>query len=368
MYLDFNSAEELIAAIAGMPRATADVAMIYLSDKHEQQVGAMIAGLDAQGIRFFGGIFPGLIDRDRPVYSGAVVNFVESATAPVMVQLGFDGLAQPDLLPQLVARQDRRSCFVLVDCFAPGITQFLDQLHRRYGGSVEFFGAGAGNRELAHRPSVFSNDGVFANAAVVAFSEQRNDVSVRHGWQHYAGPYIVTRSERNVIHELNGHPALETYSAALPERLRGVRADRFYAEVGSRYPLSIQQEGAEDVVRDPVAFTPDGSLIVLSDIPQDSVMHMVHAGPEWLIRAAAKAVGELDGESACNRLLVADCYSRTLMMGTDFCRELATAERKARENVPATAMEGLLALGEIAGSAGRSLEFFNKTFVACRMN
>ena len=59
---------------------------------------------------------------------------------------------------------------------------------------------------------------------------------------------------------------------------------------------------------------------------------------------------------------VADCSSRTAVLGEDLGRELQAVDQALSE-LTAVAPEGVLALGEIAAAAGQPLEFFNKTFV-----
>jgi hypothetical protein len=94
-------------------------------------------------------------------------------------------------------------------------------------------------------------------------------------------------------------------------------------------------------------------------------MHVVHAKPEELIKAAEKGIADIIHSAPAKQMLISDCYSRTLMLDQRFNEEIAAAYKKTQEKNIDIPMEGFLALGEIAKSGHASLEFYNKTFVSC---
>ena len=75
-----------------------------------------------------------------------------------------------------------------------------------------------------------------------------------------------------------------------------------------RYPFGIAREDLEDVVRDPLSATEAGELIVLSGIPEHSVIHVLKADNDKLIDAAAKLGGDFRGAGEVDSCLVFDCF------------------------------------------------------------
>jgi hypothetical protein len=366
MYIDFDNANTLVEKIHALDLKSSDVAMIFLADAHLEIADDIVNGLNNLQTPFFGAIFPGLIHGKEIFYQGAIVTILENASTPIIANLTPDSVTWKEDLHD-INQEDKQnlSAYVFVDCFAPNIDAFLADLFATYPDGVSFFGAGSGNRELSHKPSILCSEGVLENVGIFCAEKNPSSVNVRHGWQHHMGPFIVSKSDKNIIQEFNYRPAKDAYLESIPEELKNTPPEKFYQELSSRYPLALQKEGQEDVIRDPITIDEDGSLVCLSDIPENIVMHIVHAKPEALIRAAGKAVEEIVSNAPAKQLLISDCYSRALMLGERFKEEITAAYEKTQERDLDVPMEGLLALGEIATSGHTSLEFYNKTFVSC---
>lgn len=368
MYFQFTDVANLSRKIIGSRPSNDFVLMLFISDEHANDLSELLDVLRHENITFFGGLFPGLIRNNQRLDEGIIATWFDPILEPQLVALDLDG-AHWDKDNTLPKTMHNRLCtgFVVAEFLSPGLTDFLSELSHRFGQHVNYFGAGAGFRDLGKRPAVFCNEGIFENAAIVALADTTSLIKVRHGWQHKDGPFIVTKANRNEIQEFNWSSALEIYLASVPGDHSGLNEDNFYARM-SGHPLSFQKEGGEDVVRDPVGYSDDGSVVVLSDVPVNQVMYTVHAEPDWLIRAAKKVVSEVADETAKGTVLVSDCYSRLLRLEERFDEELGAAASNLKTAPGIEAIEGVMALGEIAASAGESIELYNKTFVACRLD
>jgi hypothetical protein len=146
--------------------------------------------------------------------------------------------------------------------------------------------------------------------------------------------------------------------------------DTFRPEA-KRYPFGIFREDEEDVVRDPMALTEGGGLVCLSDVPENSVMHILHGEAEGLVAAAGQVAAECFSTAAApaEQSLLFDCFSRALLLGDDFELELATIQAGMRQCGHADGVSlGVLALGEISSDGTRVPEFHNKTVVVARFH
>ena len=90
-------------------------------------------------------------------------------------------------------------------------------------------------------------------------------------------------------------------------------------------------------------------------------MYIMHGDPGTLIEAATLAVDECkgSGRQQANSCLVSDCYSRALLLGNDFNKELSAVAEKVSLKTGGIILEGVLALGEI-GDGERPLEFITR--------
>ena len=368
MYLDFTHAEELNEAVVAHNKDHPGLQMILLSDAHQHQAADIVAKLDSSGIQFFGAVFPGLLVDDKQKDQGAIIITLPETHTPIIAHLKEEGIEWETELPTIESGKEAEySAFIFVDSQAPSISKLFDTLYHEYGSIITYFGAGAGNSDLAPAPCVFTNRGVYTDAGVVTLCATRSETSVKHGWKRIHGPFVATRTNGRIIQEINWEPAIEVYRKYLPERLHKYlvpdNASEFYKNISS-YPFAIVNEGGEDIVRDIINVTADGELICISEVPQNSIMHILNAGSDNLIKAARDCVSSLSQKSEKKRLLIFDCYSRMLHLGTQFPSEIQTIKLVTEQMDPQPMLEGALALGEIASDGSRVLQFYNKTCVS----
>lgn len=370
MHLQWSDSETLADQLAAMPSAADEAWMILVAAPHLAELSSLVTALAARGLRFFGAVFPGLVVDGRRADTGVVVRRTRQIGRPCVVDLA-EGVrwhtpppSRDDLVPGA-------SCaHVFVDFQALRITALLDDLYERYAERLQCFGAGAGTGRRTPADVVFTEAGVFREAAVVAFVVEPSTLTVRHGWRRLDGPFVATRTRGPIIQELDWEPAYELYRRVLHEVLPPTAASAHTLGEARRYPLGIAREGAEDVVRDPLVLDGrSGALTCLSDVPQHSVLHVLHGEATALIEAVATAVADL--AAACedrpvDSLLVFHCMSREQALGDRFQEEFLHLRNCVRDAFGDCPIEGVMALGEIGADGLRRPEFHNKS-VALRL-
>jgi hypothetical protein len=366
MYLPSGGVNDIVDAVESLAPGRLDRAMILLAEPSQPGVPELIDALDARGIGFFGAVFPGLISGRAQHQEGAIVQILPLIGEPAVLHLdpqkeGWVG-SPPDIP---IGLKHPPTICVLVDCLADNISGLLVTLFNHYANSVHYFGAGAGNSGLRKEPSVFTREGIFRNAAVVAATRLEATVRVRHGWSRASGPFVATRTHKNHIQELNWENAGAVYERLLEQDLTSPITQKNFFQATKGCPFGIDKEGQEDVVRDPIRITDKGELVCLSDVPENSVLHVLRGDPDSLVSAAAEAVeaSEITAEMKLRACLVSDCYSRALMLGDDFSKELGAVADRVEQSGCSCTPEGVLALGEIASDGEQLPEFYNKTFV-----
>ncbi|MBU2600432.1 hypothetical protein KJ849_07655 [bacterium] len=153
MYFPTTNAEEIVNIVCGMEIRDTDVVLILLGEKDMPDVTRMISGLNESGLKFFGGVFPGLIYDDKKYEQGAVIKVLPALAGPYLIK-GLD--TEQIEIPDFFSYPNKKyTAMVLVDGLTSNIALFLSQLFDRLGNSVHYFGGGAGSITLKPQPCLF---------------------------------------------------------------------------------------------------------------------------------------------------------------------------------------------------------------------
>ncbi|MBU1694270.1 MAG: FIST C-terminal domain-containing protein [Verrucomicrobia bacterium] len=364
MYLPQASVTEILAAASKLNPSADEALMILVAEQNAPDLDVLRRALAEKGVRFFGGIFPAVIAGARTHLEGAIMTALPVLAPPrVFPNLDHEDLVVPDLE---IPADDSLTVILLVDGLGAGIPEFLAGVFGQLGPAAHYLGGGAGT-PMTQRPCIFTAEGVFQNAAVLAFVPWRGSLGVQHGLKRLDGPIVVTAAHHNVVKEMNWRPAFEVYRAIV-ERDAGhpLTPENFYREGRAwAYPFGLVREGVEDVVREPLLVTVDGGIQCGGGVPENTVLHVMKGQSQDLIAAARKAA-ETAARGAQGRpryALVCDCISRQFFLGQHMADELEAVAREVRKTDAGLEPEGMLTLGEISSSGESVLDFFNKTIV-----
>ncbi|MCB1874856.1 MAG: FIST C-terminal domain-containing protein [Chromatiales bacterium] len=363
MYLSYSSPEQIVSALQKANAAQVDALwLLCVADSHGGQLPSLLTELKQAGIRVFGGLFPGLIYGEEVKHEGILAIALPTESQILIADLNTGGIEWREQPPALTDPVGQTSSLLLLDCLAPNITAFMEEVYNRYGNQLVHYGAGAGYHDLRQQPPLFTEHGMFRNAAMMALIPRRATVRVRHGWSRVAGPFVASRTKGNIIQELNWEPAATFYRREVEGQNPDYAGRPVFPDINSVYPLCIAKEGGEDVMRDPIGQTDADEIVVLSDVAENSVMYLAHGDHDSLIGAAAQAIADCAAPDDVAFCFISDCFSRVLKLGDTFTEELRSACNGLRRFTDAKP-EGVLALGEVATHGGQYLELFNKTFV-----
>jgi hypothetical protein len=164
------------------------------------------------------------------------------------------------------------------------------------------------------------------------------------GWDSFGVDREVTKSQGNILYELDGQPALELY-----KRYLGLHAANLPASA-LLFPLSLRLNNAETaLVRTVLSVNEaDGSMVFAGDIPQGEYVRLMKASSDRLIDGASDAAEmakiSLQHTDADLAILIS-CVGRKLVLKQRVEEELEII-REVIENK--TAMTGFYSYGEIS--------------------
>lgn len=136
--------------------------------------------------------------------------------------------------------------------------------------------------------------------------------SSKGGWDSFGIERLVTKSEKNVLYELDGQPALELYKSFLGEEAQNLPSS------GLLFPLSMRvDENSQPVVRTILAISEeDQSLTFAGNIPEGSYVRLMKANIDRLIAGAESSAkhANCNIENSSQLAILISCVGRRLVL------------------------------------------------------
>lgn len=177
------------------------------------------------------------------------------------------------------------------------------------------------------------------------------------GWDSFGPERLVTRSQGNVLYELDGKSALELYKKYLGSHAEGLPS------TGLLFPLSLwARTGETPVVRTILNVDEaEQSMTFAGDVPEGSRVRLMKANFDRLIDGATEAAGschEVGGASAELAVLIS-CVGRKLVLKQRIEEEVEGVRSVLGGD---TVLTGFYSYGEISPFArGGRCELHNQT-------
>jgi hypothetical protein len=229
---------------------------------------------------------------------------------------------------------------------------------------VPIFGGLAADDDRFERTWVLV-DGVPRGGHVTAVGLAGPALALGHGsqggWEAFGPVRRVTRSTGNVLHELDGEPALDLYERYLGERAAGLPATALL------FPLAVRAPGTggRTVVRTVLGVDrATRSMTFAGDVPTGSTAQLMTGGLDRLVdgagaaAAAAAAAPAARGSAGTTLALAVSCVGRRLVLGRRTEDEL---EAVLAHVAPGTASVGFYSYGELAPAEAGSCDLHNQT-------
>ncbi|MEW6535836.1 MAG: FIST N-terminal domain-containing protein [Candidatus Auribacterota bacterium] len=265
------------------------------------------------------------------------------------------------LLAEQLQDKNLRHVFVLSDglnvngsALAKGLCQGLPQ-------NVAVTGGMAGD-QANFKETLVVMDTVPEKNVIAGVGFYGDEIEISYGsmggWSSFGIDRLVTRSEGNILYELDGQLALDLYKTYLGEKASGLPT------TGLLFPLSIRLDnGEKHLVRTVMAVNEkDGSMTFAGDIPEGSYVRLMKANINHLVEGAANAAtmcyNNLNQESPVVAILIS-CVGRKLILKQRAEEEIEVIGEKFGN----TTLTGFYSYGEICpmDSMQKKAELHNQT-------
>ncbi len=295
--------------------------------------------------------------------SVAIVRFDKTKvrTAISQVSTPESSLVCGHALAAQLADPQLRGVFVLSDGLKVNGSELVRGLTSELPKDVVVTGGLAGDGDKFQRTWSLA-EGLPQEGLVTAVGLYGDHVRIGHGskggWDIFGPERTITKSEGNVLYEIDGRPALELYKEYLGERAEGLPA------TGLLFPLSLREseDSTKSLVRTILAVDEDHqSMTFAGDIPTGHRVQLMHANFDRLVDGAfgAAEMTEQAGPAGGDVLSIAiSCVGRRLVLG-----ERTEEEVEATLDVlpEGTQQIGFYSYGEISPYASGSCDLHNQT-------
>jgi len=189
------------------------------------------------------------------------------------------------------------------------------------------------------------NNEVISDKIIVAVGLYGEELEIGYGskggWDSFGIERLVTKSNKNILYELDGVPALELYKSYLKEK-----ADQLPVS-GLLFPLSLRvSENSDPVVRTILAINEEEqSLTFAGNIPEGSYVRLMKANINRLIDGAEQSAKVASKKNKNSELaILISCVGRRLVL-----KQLVEEEVEAVRDVLGTKpkITGFYSFGEI---------------------
>ena len=226
---------------------------------------------------------------------------------------------------------------------------------------VTVTGGLAGDGDRFKETIVFCND-ISSDRTVAAIGLYGDRLKIGFGslggWDPFGPERLITRSDGNILYELDGKSALELYKLYLGEHATGLPA------TGLLYPLSIRaKEGSTGVVRTILSVDEQNQCMTFAgDVPEGMYARLMKANFERLIdgaMGAAKISCQAIGSTAPDLAVLISCVGRKMVLKQRVEEEIESV-RELLGNT--TLLTGFYSYGEISPfTPGAACALHNQT-------
>ena len=278
-----------------------------------------------------------------------------------------DSFAAGERLGKQIAAPSLKTVLV----FGPGVqvngSALVNGMASAIGDTIPITGGLAGDGGAFRQTWTLGREGV-ASDRVVAIGLCGDSLRFGHGsfggWEAFGPARKVTRSDGNVLYELDGEPALSIYKRYLGESAKDLPAS------GLLFPFAMlgEDHNAVGLIRTILGIDErNGSLTLAGEITPEGYLRLMHASTDKLVNgaeAAAQAAAAMSQDPEQSLAILVSCVGRKLVMGSRVDEEVEAVSDVLGHNAILT---GFYSYGEISPfTPGSSCKLHNQTMtVTC---
>lgn len=243
-----------------------------------------------------------------------------------------------------LSQEDLKAVFVLSEGTYTNGSELVEGLNHNKPDHIVVTGGLAGDAARFEKTVVGLNN-VASEGNVLAIGFYGNSIQIGHssigGWDEFGRERIVTKSQKNILMELDNENALDLYKQYLGP---------FEVELpGSAllFPISLKsEEEGKNLVRTILSIDEEAKTMTFAgNLPEGSRVRLMKANFDKLIQASFEAATEAVAESPAEFALLVSCVGRKLILQDRIYEEVDAAREVIGKSAATT---GFYSYGEIS--------------------
>lgn len=261
-------------------------------------------------------------------------------------------------LMQQLDKNDLKCVFIISDGTFINGSELVAGFNANNPGQVPVTGGMAGDADRFN--STFTSiNAVPAQGNVTAVGFYGDSLSVYHGscggWDEFGPERTITKSDKNVLFEIDGKNALDLYKEYLGDYANELPGSALL------FPLSLKLNGADKtLVRTILSIDEKAKTMTFAgNLPEGSKVRLMKANFDKLIDAASTAAADATDHNKAELALLVSCVGRKLVLNERTDEELMAAKAIFGDK---TSITGFYSYGELSPfSKGSNCELHNQT-------
>lgn len=207
---------------------------------------------------------------------------------------------------------------IFADCLTVNTNELFSGIESQFKKFVPFIGGTSFDNWQFKKTYQFFNDKVLTNSAVAALITGKIKllIKVNHGCEPLGIERIVTKSQKNIIYEIDKKPAWEVFKEYVGEEEKDLSFGKLIAHLsfGLKVPSAISKTYDQYIIRTPMTLDEKtGAIGISAEIKENTPIQLVRRDEEKIKNGAFKVAKEIKEELKGKEILGVihiDCAGR----------------------------------------------------------
>ncbi|MHA4894127.1 FIST signal transduction protein [Pedobacter sp. PWIIR3] len=261
-------------------------------------------------------------------------------------------------LMSALSKEDLNCVFIISDGTFVNGSELVSGFNQNNETQVPITGGLAGDAARFEKTFTGLNE-IPSQGNVIAIGFYGKDLQIGHGsfggWDEFGHERMITKSDKNVLYEIDGKNALDLYKQYLGDYVNELPGSALL------FPLSIRINGSDkNLVRTILSVNEEEkSMTFAGNLPEGSKVRLMKANFDKLIEASSTAAKNSIKNQQTQLAILVSCVGRKLILQDRTDEEVEAAKAILG---PAAAITGFYSYGEISPfTEGTQCELHNQT-------
>lgn len=301
----------------------------------------------------------GSFSNDEIVFDNAIITALAFDSTQIKTlkisnkDISNSGNLKNELIESFFKQKDLHNVLVFSEGSFTNGSDLIQLINKNNPKKVSIFGGMASDLYRFEKTYVGLNDfDTNENIVLIGFigKNLKIEYGCEGGWHQFGPERMVTKSEKNVLFQLNDENALDLYKSYLGDYSNMLPASSLY------FPLSVKIDN-DYLVRTVLSIDNDKKTMTFAgDIPEGATVKFMKSNTDLLLDAAQKALSSSIQKKA-ELIMLISCIGRQIVLGNRFEEELEIAKEYVDSN-KSYSICGFYSYGEIAP---------DNTFIKCSL-